>query len=626
MNKINYKISILLALISFCGAVVYRFYALNTLGISISLAISLTLFVFLMIKLNSSKKEYKIKIPKTLKKQKTNYSPYHISFIFLISICFFILFKSLTIDSIISPWQVIPKYFFLFYALASLNLILIAVKETKLTITAISIYYFLSFSVALIIYKIGYGFDPFIHEATLDLINKTGEVDPKPFYYLGQYSLVIILHKITFIPIEILNKFLVPVLASITLPAFLYSFLDNWFEEKTINKILLISVLSLPFSIFIISTPQNLAFLFLILLILSGLNCTTFSELLILYLFAFAILSIHPIAGIPAILFVLMLTVYHSDKKNIKKYLYLLIFISSCFALPLAFYIFNNGHLSFDLISSSFSYPTIPYKDNFILNIFYLYIFNIKLILAFLIIAGLYITCRQKEEIRVFKVCSAIGLSLLVSHFLTKFISFDFVIYYEQKNYLERMLTTTAIFFFPFILISFYSILEKILKQNFFVKLIIFTALSILITTSLYASYPRIDSHFNSRGYSTGKYDIEAVEWIEANSNNNYIVLANQQVSVAALKKFGFTKYYKDNIYFYPIPTSGPLYKYYLDMVYEKPNKKTMQSAMELAGVNESYFILNKYWWASPKILEEAKLEAKKYKKFGDGEVWVFEF
>jgi hypothetical protein len=101
-------------------------------------------------------------------------------------------------------------------------------------------------------------------------------------------------------------------------------------------------------------------------------------------------------------------------------------------------------------------------------------------------------------------------------------------------------------------------------------------------------------------------------------------VLADQQVSAAAIKEFGFAKYYQNGIFYYPVPTGGPLYPFYLDMVYESPSRQTIFAAMDLAGVRESYFVLNKYWWAFPKILAEAKLSADSWREIGDGKIFVF--
>ena len=199
-----------------------------------------------------------------------------------------------------------------------------------------------------------------------------------------------------------------------------------------------------------------------------------------------------------------------------------------------------------------------------------------------------------------------------------------------STSFLAKSAFTFAFFVLPFILVSLYWLLERIFTQNLFFKLSAAFFLVCLITSALYFSYPRYDSFFNSRGYSVSETDIAAVNWINGASQKDYIVLANQQVSAAALKQFGFKKYYStadgNELFYYPIPTSSLLYQYYLDMVYKKPNQKTMSAAMTLAGVNEGYFILNKYWFAFPKILDEAKYSADSWTEFGAGQVYVFKY
>jgi hypothetical protein len=117
------------------------------------------------------------------------------------------------------------------------------------------------------------------------------------------------------------------------------------------------------------------------------------------------------------------------------------------------------------------------------------------------------------------------------------------------------------------------------------------------------------------------------VNFINADANQDFIVLANQQVGAAAVKQFGFKKYYgRDQLFYYPIPTSSPLYQSYLDMVYKKPSRETMNAAMSLAGVKDGYFVLNKYWWGFKKILDEAKLSADNYQEIDNGEVFVFKY
>ncbi|MEK7202970.1 MAG: hypothetical protein AAB653_01515, partial [Patescibacteria group bacterium] len=66
--------------------------------------------------------------------------------------------------------------------------------------------------------------------------------------------------------------------------------------------------------------------------------------------------------------------------------------------------------------------------------------------------------------------------------------------------------------------------------------------------------------------------------------------------------------------------------KYHLDMIYKEPSSETMKQAMDLAGVNQGFFVLNKYWHQFPKILAKAKLSAKSWKEIDNGQVYVFKY
>jgi len=152
-----------------------------------------------------------------------------------------------------------------------------------------------------------------------------------------------------------------------------------------------------------------------------------------------------------------------------------------------------------------------------------------------------------------------------------------------------------------------------------------------LLSCSVYHSYPRFDDYYNSRSFSTSQSDINAVRWInqDANNNDNYIVLANQQVSAAALKEFGFKKYFNTEngeLFYYPIPTGDKLYSYYLTMVDEKADKKTALNAADLVGADTVYFVLNNYWFGFEKILTEAEVDADDIKKIDDGKIFIFKY
>jgi hypothetical protein len=224
-------------------------------------------------------------------------------------------------------------------------------------------------------------------------------------------------------------------------------------------------------------------------------------------------------------------------------------------------------------------------------------------------------------------------LALLIAALLTASLGFDYLIGYERLDYARRILFIAAIFALPLALNSIAWMAERISSQEKSVRIIFLISASLALTASLYLSFPRKDNYFNSRGYSTSAADIEAVNWIEQDAaGKEYIVLANQQVSAAALREFGFKKYYdrksnpNEKIFYYPIPTGGKLYNLYLDMVYEYPLRDTIKKALDITGAQTGYFVIDKYWWAYKKVADEAELASGSKQSFNNGEVLVFKY
>lgn len=649
ITKISDYLLLAIYLIIIIGSAIYYLYKLNIIGVFLTLILAIIGFIIIFW---LTKRYLKLQLENEashLSAMGKKYWPiieYILIFLYLfgVLICFFIIYHSQTAQAIISPWQVIPKYFFLLYGLTTLILIFYLLKRRPFSLILISIHFFLSFSIAWLVYKIGYGFDPFIHRATLNLIDKYGAVEPKTFYYLGQYAFIIILHKITFLPIVWLDKLLVPAVAAIFLPITLYQALKKWFTDDVKIYLTILALLIIPFNYLIVTTPQNLAYIFFIIILLLGLKCKNIFDLILIYSLTLAAIAIHPLAGIPALLFTLGLTVFHSDRVKLKKYFYFLIFISLVLLLPVTFYFLNKNNapanssvLEPAANSSSLISPSIfinPGQENFILNFIYLYFFNWWLIFLVLFLVGLVIAWQNRAECKIlfWYLFTALGLS--IAYILTLRLPFNFLIAYERTNYAERILLLIAFCLLPFVLIAIYGLLINITKQNIFIRSAFITFLVILICTALYVAYPRLDNYYNSHGFSISQDDLEAVHWIESDAKGtDFIVLANQQTSAAALNEFGFKKYYPSTssgqateIFYYPVPTGGPLYQYYLDMVYNKPTKETMRQAMDLAGVKLGYFVLNKYWWAFPKVLAEAKLEADSYEAIDKRAVYVLKY
>jgi hypothetical protein len=210
-----------------------------------------------------------------------------------------------------------------------------------------------------------------------------------------------------------------------------------------------------------------------------------------------------------------------------------------------------------------------------------------------------------------------------------QFISFDFLIDYERANYTYRILMMAALFSAPALAIVLMKLKERSnhIARPYSAALVALLALAFV--ANVYGAYPRHDAHAISRNFNLSQADLDAVTRIEADANGEpYIVLANQMVSAAALKTYGFRTYYRDNTtFYYPIPTSEPLYQFYLDMVEVSPRQETALAAMDFAGVDRLYLVVNDYWSGAEVIREQAKTTADRWFAVGlQKNLFVFVF
>ena len=131
------------------------------------------------------------------------------------------------------------------------------------------------------------------------------------------------------------------------------------------------------------------------------------------------------------------------------------------------------------------------------------------------------------------------------------------------------------------------------------------------MATSTYFSYPIYDKHKNSQSFNVTLSDLKTVEFIENDSSGEpYIVLANQMVGVAGINRFGFAHYYNNNFY-YSMPLGATnIYQNYLAMIETKASKEEAMAAMEKAGVNKLYFVVNNYWHSAKQAIGQAETSA----------------
>lgn len=638
--KLNFAYSLLLifSTISFIGAMVYYFYQLNNLAISIIL-----LTVPLIIK-KMPVQSNNCNLPSQTKNNAidTLFANFKYSKILTVTYLFlsFILFKYLFIfqtDSTIrSPWKVLPSEFFIYYFLATIILVLITLSTNKRRyVILIAIHFAISSSVALIIYKLGYGFDQFIHQATEKIIIEKGLVTPKPLYYLGQYSFVTILSKIFSIGNLWIDKLLILFSFSLFFIIILYNSLKKFFNNRH-TLILILLFLIFPINSFIVTTPQNLANLFIIIIIYSSLPLIVNKEKSIvpLSILTLATVGIHPLAGLPALIFFSFVILFKLDFDAYKKRMTLIfLFILNSISIPLIFLInsrisnlkINLGLPTEEMIISAIYDSRLYFVNNFNLLFDFVYFYKVNFyILIFLLAMIIMITKYTKKLLPYFLSFIVLFINYLILNFL---FSFDFLIDYEKSDYTNRILEISFYFLYPIIIYGIYIFLDRLSAQKKHLKIVAIIFIAGIITSSFYISYPRSDDYETSHSFNVTKSDIDTVHWINEDAKNiDFIVLANQQVSAAAILEFGFKKYYNFDQFYYPIPTSSPLYEYYLKMVDDKPNPEYMFDAMKSVGVTQGYFVINNYWWKFNEINKEAKKTADSYTIINNGDNIIFKY
>ena len=635
-----------LAIIGFTGTLAYYLYKidLNVYYLQI-FCLTLPLFIYFL------KKTLEIKLfNEEFKLNFFNHFlniPFNLSYLGLVGYLFYLITQAQTAISLRSPWEVIDKNFFLLYFLATLILVAKVYLNKKDNLILICLHFFLSFSIAFFVYQIGYSYDSFIHRRNELTLWETGTLSPKTFYYIGQYSQLLFLNKLLGLPLVVLDKLYLPLLAALTLPVVIITaFKESFNIEKNLINLLPLAFLMLTFTNFIVTTPQGLANLFSLLIIILSLHYIhePAKPLWLLFFLALVTMTIHPLTGLPLLFFVILLTYYLRFEKKIylpqilRKSIFLELIAVFLLALPTAF--LANSLTSSEMkvgLNQNFLKNLFGFFSNFEFNLFYrpfitiydliyTYANNLYLLLGILTIYGLIFIILYKKT-RQYLIYLITFLILIINYFfLANFFEFKALIYYERYNYTQRILELAWYFLIPFFLIAFYQILKNLVKQKPIFSLLIFIIFSLAITVSLYLSYPRFDPIKEDHGYSTSLSDIKTVIFLEnLNKSKDYVVLAAQPVSAAAIQEFGFKKYYQ-GYFFYPVPTGNKLYEYYLEIAYDKRNsREIIEDVGDLTKVKTIYLVINDYWWAAEDIISKQKNTADDWYSI-DGKNYIFKY
>ena len=559
-------------------------------------------------------------------------------FIFDLIILYYLYYKTNT-NVIRSPWELVNYKFWILLTISNILLIIHFLKNkyTGKNILIIIYHFFLISSIGIILYRLGYGYDSFIHQATIDEIARKGTINPKLFLYIGQYGLTFFFSQIFNISLTLTNKLLLPLLFSILWPSSLYYGLRyglKWPVKISYLSVLLSLIIGFNFSV--MTTPQGLSFLLLAIFIflLPEINKKNI-HISFAYLIALMSLTIHPLVGIPLLFFVILTNLNTYKNNNIKnKIFYFFIVFLSSISLPLLFIIYNilkNNNIK-EIFTINTSLVTLPklfiaHTYSFPLDLIHNLGMNKSWIFIIITLIGLHYIIKYNKTL-IFKNHLLFILILFINLIFTKlFISFNIQINYEKNIYINRIIFIIYIVSLPILLSTFYFWFNKIIKyKNKYKEKIFITIISIIIiSTSIYFSYPIYNKYKNSKSFNVTSTDIETVKLIEKYSNNEpYIVLANQMIGAAAIKEFGFKNYYNNNFY-YSMPLGiDNIYQNYLNMIETNATKKEALDAMNKAQVNKLYLVINNYWHSAKKAIKQALKSSDDHIIVDKGKTYIF--
>ena len=566
-----------------------------------------------------------------------------VTYLLLTAITFYFLNQNQTNEAIRTPWQVIPNFVFLLYGLTCGTYLTLSLTGARHPAWPVPLYA-LTLSLAGLVYPLGFGFDPLIHQATEKILLVTNTIQPKPLYYLGQYSLVTTLAWLWQLSVSLVDTWLVPLLVSLGLPVGLMALLRS-FKLKT-PWLLLLAILPLIFTLpmFTYTTPQGLADFWAIITILllaakfTGAPVPNF----LLWLTALATLITHPLTGLPIMGLTFLWWIIKERPGALGPRHQLItkfIAVATAMAVPVAFALMSwlkPGAASLNLTTDFISglarlgqdmFEALPWLPRLIdtPDAIYLWGRPLTLILIILAAAGWFKAKPEMSGLRFM----ALAFALPATGYLILRLGATFPLLEpnEQGFYSSRLWQLALLSLMPLSLWGAYKIIAP-LKAKPGSGLSLVMGGSLLLTAAFYLTYPRVDVWQRYTAYNTTPADLAAVQLINKTASDTpYVVLSNQAVAAAAVREYGFNQYYQGHFY-YPLPTGeNPLYQIYLQAVATKsPQREVVAEAANLADVPQVYLVLNRYWANFDNLADVAQKQANDSWSVADGKVRIFRY
>lgn len=544
-----------------------------------------------------------------------------------------------------SPWPVLSPAIFILFAATTF-----AGMMSRSRLAAI-FHFFTAFSIATVVFKIGFGFDPFVHRAAENALAAAGHIDPKTPLYAGQYAVVATLHRLLGISVDALDKCLVPLLASTMVPILgVVGLRDGWGLSDEAARRWIYLVLALPFAAMTFTVPYNLTVVLFALVVCLWPLCDDRRVAIGLSIVAAWSVLCHPLLGVPTAIFVAYAIIEtragHRVTRTLTALLTALLLAVSVPALLIlnnyrahADSLFINPFTRLEYFLGLFAdpFPQPPGTVPFALGALYLFDRWLPPILAVATILIIAIASRRPWSLSCDRMkltrwpTVVLFLGLLASIFLVS-ASFEFkdIISYEQSEFALRLLAALPFVLLPTLGVGNEMVWQHVASRRPSLAPLVLVPVAIVAAISLHFAYPQSNAKDNLSGPSVSAADIEAVRLVdELAGDDPYFVLANQMTSAAALREFGFAHYLSvgdHQTLWYPLPTGAALYDFYGQLTYGEPTIETMRAAAEFTGTRRGYFLTYRYWPGFGWLDERARRISDRWYPIGGGAIIVYEF
>jgi len=553
-----------------------------------------------------------------------------------------LLVTSATTAVIRSPWQVVSPRFLVLVGLSVLGIFALTLKrETrKIAVIGATTIVTLSLSVAAFSYRIGYGFDPFIHEAGMKVIAEKGEILPKTPYYIGAYVDIVSVSELTSMPLHDLNRFAGPIVGTGALAAIAVT-IATVAGTPFVALAVLLMTLS-PLSHFIMTTPQGIAdALALLAVALAFAAANDRRRFLPAYLLAVAALATHPIAGVPAICVVaiLHLSRFSTPDSRLPTSTHRLLatgyWLLACatIAFPtVAFLAQKTIGITFDLgdapgrltaLATAIIHP--PTVATFSPGRTLVYLF--RSLFPFLLVTSAAYAALKKDEGRKTRIAllSGAAATAIGGVAFAALLKLDGTIATEQLVFPLRFVSLAGLFLFPLALLAWLD-LAKRLSSRTWGRVTLVVCLALAVPTATYLAYPRVDPEDLSKGFNVSAETVAAVELIHDKGQGDYVVLGNQTDAAAEIWRRGFSHYYEGE-FFYAHQSGAPgLYANYLKVVETGVSRERLRDVMARYDVDSVFLVIHDYWTGAARAVSEAQATADDAYEIEGGKIWVFEY